>query len=57
MRILEFIVSFGLLVASFWAMAAAFTAEYAGSELLMFLFGILLFTASFALPARRFLKA
>lgn len=57
MRILEFIVSFGLLVASFWAMAAAFTPEYVGYEVAMFTFGILLFTASFALPVRRFLKA
>ena len=57
MRILEFIVSFGLLVASFWAMGAAFTAEYAGFELVTFLGGILLFTLAFALPVRRFLKA
>lgn len=57
MRILEFIVSFGLLVASFWAMGAAFTAEFAGYELLTFLGGMILFTLAFGLPTRRFLKA
>ena len=56
MRILEFIVSFGLLVAGFWAMAAAFTAEFAGYEVLTFLGGILLFTIAFAIPTRRFVK-
>ena len=57
MRILEFILAFALLVASFWAMGAAFTAEYAGYELVTFLGGILLFTIAFAIPGRRFLKA
>ena len=57
MRILEFIVSFAFLVAGFWLMAAAFTAEFAGYELLTFLAGILAFTVAFALPTRRFLKA
>ena len=57
MRVFEFIVAFAFLVASFWVMGAAFTAEYAGYELVTFLGGILLFTIAFAIPGRRFLKA
>jgi hypothetical protein len=57
MRVFEFIVAFAFLVASFWVMGAAFTAEFAGYELLTFLAGILLFTIAFAIPGRRFLKA
>lgn len=57
MRILEFLVAFALLVASFWVMALAFTPEYEPWAGVTFTVGILLFTVSFGLPMRRFLKA
>ena len=57
MRIVECIVSFALLVASFWLMGAAFTPEFAGYDLVTFTAGIIAFTLSFGLPMRRFLKA
>ena len=57
MRILEFILSFALLVVAFWAYAAAFTPEFAGYELVTFGAGVILTALAFGLPVRRFLKA
>ncbi|MDH6422836.1 hypothetical protein [Aurantimicrobium minutum] len=57
MRILEFLLSFALLVAAFWAYAAAFTPEFAGYELVTFGAGVILTALAFGLPVRRFLKA
>jgi 4-amino-4-deoxy-L-arabinose transferase-like glycosyltransferase len=50
MNILMFIVSFGLLVASFFGMALAFNTP--GYELVIFFGALLVMTASFALPGR-----
>ena len=50
MNILMFLVSFGLLVLSFWLMAVAFTTP--GFEIVIFTGALLVATASFALPAR-----
>lgn len=57
MRILEFLVAFALLVASFWAMALAFTPEFEPYAGVTFAVAIILVTLSFGLPMRRFLKA
>jgi hypothetical protein len=57
MRIVEFIVSFALLVVGFWLRAAAFTSEFVGYEVLTFTAGIVAFSVSFGLPMRRYLKA
>lgn len=53
MRIFEFVIAFALLVASFWAMGAAFIPEFAGLEAAMFTLGLVLMMVSFWLPTRR----
>ena len=50
MNILMFLVSFGLLVASFWLMGVAFTVP--GFELVIFLGALIVTTISFAIPVR-----
>lgn len=57
MRIIEFVVAFALLVASFWAMAAAFLPEYVGFEMIMFTLGLIFMTLSFWLPMRRIARS
>ena len=57
MRIIEFVVAFALLIASFWAMAAAFLPEYVGFEMIMFTLGLIFMTLSFWLPMRRIARS
>ena len=50
MNILMFVVSFGLLILSFWLMAVAFTVP--GFEVATFTASLLVMSASFAIPTR-----